>query len=230
VRENRTQGSARGLSGNGQSYLDGAKVSMTRKGRSKSLVLGDVLRTHPFDGYWGCAIVLTVRDKTNEFGPMCHIGITPIVFTQEFDFDDLNDSAFEILRFNRSVRVAPYSYASDGQATCIGVYSRRITPSVVVIGNIDPSSVHSASLKFVAGNGADGGWPFCGKVEESLGGEAVHSWRVEHDREQWVADIAEAEKSHEEMLMRLKEKREETPNKTLHQNPDSAVAPSGSVS
>ncbi len=58
---------------------------------------------------------------------------------------------------------------------------------------------------FVAGDSTDGGWPMRGSVSQNLGYEAVHAWRMVNDREQWLLDISEAEKTHEEMLQRLKE-------------------------
>jgi hypothetical protein len=176
------------------------------KSKTKILSVGDVLRTNPCEGYWGCAVVLTVRDKTPEFAPMCHIGITTSVYTHEYCFEELNLLELEILRIERQIRVAPNKYKLLRKETCIGIYSRRITPPVVVIGSADPVSLFSSPLEFIAGDTTDGGWPFCGKIEQSLGNEAIHSWRAEHDRDAWLKEIAEAERSHEEMLVRLKKK------------------------
>ncbi len=176
------------------------------RSKTKLLSVGDVLRTNPREGFWGCAVVLTARDKTAEFDPMCHIGITTSVYTHEYSFEELNVSELEILRRERQMRVAPHEYKSLGTETCIAVYSRRINPATIVVGNVDPSPLHGAPLQFIAGNTTDGGWPFCGKIDASLGNEAVHSWRAEHDRDAWQKDIAQAERSHEEMLLRLKKK------------------------
>ncbi len=41
---------------------------------------GDVIKTVPMEGYWGCALVLSSRDKVDGFDPMCHIAITPLIF------------------------------------------------------------------------------------------------------------------------------------------------------
>ena len=180
---------------------------MTKTSTNSLLSLGDVLRTHPLDGYWGCAIVLTVREKTEQFDPMCHIGITTAVFRHEYGFGEINPSNLTILQHDQEIRIAPYTYRPLGKETCIGIYSRKVTPAVAVIGSVDPSSIYPARLKFVAGDSTDGGWPFCGKIDSSLGYEAVHLWRAENDREAWLKDIAAAEKSHEEMLVRLKDKK-----------------------
>ena len=176
-----------------------------RAAKQRLVAIGDVLKTHPMDGYWGCALVLSARDKTGQFDPMSHIGITSLVFTHDYAFHELDLKGLEILEDDVSIRVGPGSYAHWRRSLCIGIYSRRITPAVHVIGNLDVASLVPAPLTFEAGDGTDGGWPFCGRVEESLGYEAVHAWRSVHDRTQWLSDIAAAEKSHEEMLVRLKE-------------------------
>ena len=40
---------------------------------SKSIVLnkGDVIKTNPQNGYWGCALVLDVQEHNDEFQPLC---------------------------------------------------------------------------------------------------------------------------------------------------------------
>jgi hypothetical protein len=177
------------------------------KSKNNLLSFGDVLRTCPREGYWGCAVVLTARDKTKQFHPMCHIGITTSVFTHEYSFAELKVADLEVLQFDRQIRVAQNTYKPFRKETCIGIYSRIIIPPVVVIGNIDPSQIYPFPLEFIAGDTTDGGWPFCGKIPQSLGSEAIHWWREEHDSEAWQKEIAEAEKSHEEMLIRLKKKK-----------------------
>lgn len=40
---------------------------------SKSVILnkGDVIKTNPQNGYWGCALVLDVQEHNDEFQPLC---------------------------------------------------------------------------------------------------------------------------------------------------------------
>lgn len=172
---------------------------------SSLLHIGDVLKTNPIDGYWGCAVVLTERESTSQLDPMCHIAIATTVFRRDFTFDDLNLSQLEVLVFERGVRVAPQTYVPRIE-TCIGVYSRKRNP-LPILGKVDPQSVFSDPLAFVAGDGTDGGWPFCGNVTPILGNEAVHAWRAEHDTEAYNREVAEAEASHEAVLDRLKRSR-----------------------
>ena len=42
---------------------------------SKSVILnkGDVIKTNPQNGYWGCALVLDVQEHNDEFQPLCLI-------------------------------------------------------------------------------------------------------------------------------------------------------------
>ena len=176
-----------------------------RTPRRRLLEVGDVLKTHPFDGYWGCALVLTARDKTAQFDPMCHIGVTSTVFTHDYEFNEIRPRDLEIVQFDREARVEPNDYRPLRHESCIGIYSRRITPAVRVIGNIDVSHVAPGPLTFEVGSGSDGGWPLCGRVSVSLGYEAVHAWRAVHDRNQWLADVDAARRSHEELLLRVRE-------------------------
>jgi hypothetical protein len=190
--------------------------------KPKVFACGDVVKTHPFDGYWGCALVLTARDKTEEFNPMCHIGITPVVFTRDYKFQELDISTLTIMECETEIRVGPYTYAPLRRAKCIGIYARKINSSVNLIGNIDVSSIIPNQLSFEVGDGTNGGWPLCGPVSASLGCEAVHAWRSVHDRTTWLSDVVAARKSHEEMLLRLKEKGHNKGSSSKGQTPNPA--------
>ncbi len=169
------------------------------------LAIGDILKTHPFEGYWGCALVLTAGEKIDKYDPMCHIGITTAVFTHDYCFNELDISNLKIIEIERKYRAAPNNYVPLYKETCIGIYSRKINSFVNRIGNIDVSSIFTIKLTFKVGNGSDGGWPLCGSVSRSLGYDAIHAWRSVHDRTQWLLDIDAAHKSHEAMLVRIKE-------------------------
>ena len=180
---------------------------MTRRGSTtKYLEVGDVLKTHPSEGYWGCAVVLSCRGKTERFNPMCHIGITTVVFTHDYRFEELDTSKLEILTSDVEIRVAPYQYIHSRRKTCIGLYASKVNSHVNVIGRIGRSEarrIYPHRLAYRVGDGANGGWPFYGPVRASLGHEAVGEWRSVHDRASWEKDIAAAEKSFEEMFSRL---------------------------
>jgi hypothetical protein len=169
------------------------------------LSIGDVLKTNPFDGYWGCALVLSVRDKTPDSNPMCHIGITPTVFVHDYDFEELDIEKLEIMQFDREIRIAPYQSAPMPRETLIGIYTRKVNSFVNVIGSIDVFPISPTPLTFEIGSGTGNGWPMHGPIGRHLGGEAVLKWRSVHDRERWLREMAEAERSHEEMLVRIAE-------------------------
>lgn len=166
---------------------------------------GDVLKTNPLEGYWGCALVLSAQDETPESDPMCHIGITSTVFTHDYDFEELEIEKLEILQRDRQIRTGLDLACATVRETSIGMYSRAVDSSIDIIGNVDVSSVFTAPLEFKFGDGTGDGWPGCGVVEKSLGYEAVHEWRSVHDRAQWLQDMAEAERTHREMLAALAE-------------------------
>jgi hypothetical protein len=62
---------------------------------------GDVILTNPEDGYWGIAIVLSEREKTERFYPQCHIAITSILSNVKLGIDDLDHNELKPLRFER---------------------------------------------------------------------------------------------------------------------------------
>jgi hypothetical protein len=179
-------------------------VTRTRR-QAQLLEAGDVLITHPDSEYWGCALVLTARGATDGFDPMCHIGITPAIFRREFAFSELDLDRLSILEFDREIRLADGTYTHLRRETCIGIYSRRYTASVRVIGRVDVASLSVPQLSFDVGNGADGGWPLYGPVQGHLGSEAVAAWRAVHDRERWLQYRDAARKRTEEVFARIRE-------------------------
>ena len=161
----------------------------------KLLKVGDVIKTNPLEGYWVGSIILSVREKSEEFNELCHIGVTNIVYSHDFEISEITDSDIEVIYTENRVGI---------KVPCIAVYATKIKPGIEVIGNIDISPIYGGHLAFEIGDGSDGGWPSCGDVKKSIGFEAVHQWRSINDREKWLLDIKAADKSHEEMLERLK--------------------------
>ena len=172
---------------------------MKRKPKVELLKIGDVIKTHPQDGYWGCAIVLNARGKTGRFNPFVHIGTTPIIFRHDYQWDELASVSFTILEFDREVRLVPGIYPTRHE-TCICIYDARPHPDFPVIGHIDTSGVFSGPLGFEPGNAANGKWPWGGRIPSNLGIEAVVVWRSVHDRTQWLADVEASRKAHESRL------------------------------
>ena len=194
----------------------------SKRSARRHLDAGDVLKTSGFDGYWGCAVVLTNRGKTAEFDPMCHIGITAAVYHHDFSFDELDLSALSILEFDVQIRVGPHRYSWLRRETCIGIYASRMNDHTHVIGRIDPHRVYTRPLSFDVGDGSGDGWPLCGPVSDSLGNEAVISWRQTHDREEWERELAAHHQLTEDLELRLSEearehrlKKKARPNKSV---------------
>jgi hypothetical protein len=187
-------------------YAQMAKTPRQNK-KQRLLSVGDVLKTNPLEGYWGCAVVLSARDKTVEFDPMCHIGITTTVFTHDYALDELPLSDLRILTGEEEIYDADTRSNLRRPVTCIGIYARKLKVPLDVITNIDPTFLCAIPLQFEIGTGIGEGWPLRGPVTNRLGYEAVHAWRSVHDYEQWQADVAAGRKSHQEMLARLAEQR-----------------------
>jgi hypothetical protein len=166
---------------------------MARK-KLPPLLRGDVIKTHPRDGYWGCAVVLNMRDRCERFNPSVLIGITPTVFRYDYAWSNVADIAFSILE-------------SDGgiPGPCVGWYDARPHPSLPTMGRVDASRVFPGPIDFDT-------WPLCGRISTNLGSEAVFAWRKKHDAEQLAIDLEAARKSQDEIVARIrmeeKQKRE----------------------
>jgi len=183
------------------------------------LNIGDVIKTNPREGFWGCAVVLSFREKTDEFYPQCHIGITPLIVRHDFTWEDIAQNEFSILDFERGIRVAPNEYATRKE-TCIGIYSAKRPAELSIIGRIDPLLVYPQSLTFEIGDGTEGEFPLYGKISPTLGMEAVNSWRKIHDTENWLAENAKASLDFEKLQERLKnEEREKRRARHAKSNP-----------
>jgi len=87
---------------------------------------------------------------------------------------------------------------------CIKIHASKLVKDIEVIGQLSVDLYYPYRLEFQTGSGSDGGWPQSGPLNKSLGYQAVHQWRAINDRDAWLKDIAVAEKSHAEMLERLK--------------------------
>ncbi|MCW9058472.1 MAG: hypothetical protein OQL11_06350 [Gammaproteobacteria bacterium] len=161
----------------------------------KHIEKGDLLKSNPQEGWWTCSIVLTYQPKSDDFNSMSHVAITNAVFEHDFDLSEVDIGNLKILHTKNN---------EDHVVPCIEIHTSKLVKGIEVIGQLSAESYYPHSLEFRIGNGSDGGWPQCGPLTKSLGYQAVHQWRAINDREAWLNDIAAAEKSHAEMLDRLK--------------------------
>jgi len=179
-------------------------MSSRYKVRPQPLQRGDVIKTHPRDGFWGCAIVLTEPTASPGFRAFCHIGITPLIVTHDFVWEDIAATAFSILEFDRAVRIGEGTYGTRRE-TCIGQYTADQHPLLPVVGKVDPDHVFPYPLTFEVGDGTDGKYPLCGPIKAHLGSEAVVAWLRAHDPVRWQAERDAARESFERLLERLKQ-------------------------
>jgi hypothetical protein len=183
-------------------------VSRKRSTKPQSLRRGDVIKTHPRDGYWGCAVVLSEPHEQKDLHPLCHIGITPIVIRHDYGWAEIEDTELSILEFDRGIRTAPLSYRTRHE-TCIGLYTSHSHPLLPIIGSVDPARVFTAPLAFEVGDGTEGRYPLCGRIAPHLGSEAVISWMRLHDPAQWQLVVDAARESYERVSATLKEEERE---------------------
>lgn len=152
--------------------------------------------------------MLTAREKIGRFDPFCHIAVMTRVFEHDYAFRELEDGPLVVLSFAPTMRAGA---ATDDiplpSRKAIEIYSRKAPPEALLIGRIDIAKIERVPwpLGFDAGDGTEqsGGWPLGGRLQPSLGSEAVHAWRSIHDRKLWLEEGAAARASHEAMLVRL---------------------------
>ena len=148
------------------------------------LAPGAVIRTHPWRGYWGCAVVLTARDGTSDMYPCCHIAVTALIRKRKYSWSDIGRDELRIVRMSPSVRIGPQDYRkAPKERTCIGIYTLRRADTLDIIGHIEPAAIYADPLTYDVGDGSDGAYPLCGPIKEGLGWEAVAAWREIHDQE-----------------------------------------------
>ena len=156
--------------------------------KTKLFNKGDVILTNPGKGFYGIAVVLSEREKTPEFLPMCHIAVTPLIFQREVEFSELNPADLVPLKFERRYtfekqkrKPEPFSKTE----TCIGIYLRGNKENLKVIGNINPERVYSGSLPFEPLAHLEVTFPLCGRAEKSsLGREAFIAWQRNNEKQQ----------------------------------------------
>lgn len=170
----------------------------------KLLNKGDVIRTNPKENFWGIAVVLSEKDKTEDRDPMCHIAITPLVFQHAVNFEDIDINKLCVAEFVRRIRLKP-GEESTRMETLIGVYSRKIKTPIDIIGNIDPDFMYDGPLPFSPDYGLKVKWPLCGNVKNDLGSEAVITWRRINDSENFQKQSEESDRFHDALMLKIKE-------------------------
>lgn len=161
----------------------------------KAIGKGDLLKSNPIEGYWVCSVVLSFQPKSVDSNAMSHVALTNAVFEHDFDFTDINIDKLKIIHTSNH---------ENSLVPCIEIHASKLVKEIEVIGQLDLGFLYPHNLEFQIGNGSDGGWPQCGPLAKSLGYQAVHQWRKVNDHEAWLKDIVQAEKSHKDMLERLR--------------------------
>jgi len=144
--------------------------------KTKLFNKGDVILTNPEEGFWGIAIVLSEREKTENFYPMCHIAITSVIVQHEIDFNELINVDLKPIEFERNYNLKNRESFSKTE-TCIGVYTRRNKENFKIIGSINPNVIYNGPLPFDPIYGLEITWPIYGDADKYLGREAYINWK-----------------------------------------------------
>ena len=136
---------------------------------------GDIIRTNPMEGYFGIAVVLETRGKTEKFNPMCHIAITPLMFKHEVSMEELDLETLKPLSIIRKLNYTKRGVEIKGEREdlLIDIYATRNKPELTVIGNIDPSGIYTEPLLWEP---QEDRFHFAGTVTETLGIDAYNEW------------------------------------------------------
>jgi hypothetical protein len=173
---------------------------------------GNVIRTNPDDGYWGCAIVLDRFSLSPMFpkSEACHIATTGLVKRSFYELADVDASELKPLLFEQHYQPTRDSPLYVKTVTCIEKYALLGKHQVDVIGTIDPLQIYGGPLSTTFGN-FPGGFPLRMKIDRYLGNQAVIAWRRKYDREAWDAKVAASNATHfdreEERLQKNRETR-----------------------
>lgn len=143
---------------------------------------GDVIRTHPARGYWGCAVVLSAKDGDGRFYPMSHIGITTFISKTRYEFLQLARIKLKLVKFKSVIRVAPNEYYKSRETrTSIYIHTILPKPVVDVIGTTNPKKLYGKRLTFEPGDGTGNTFPWSGPLTAEAGDDAVNAWREKYD-------------------------------------------------
>ncbi|MBP5436506.1 MAG: hypothetical protein J6Y30_00840 [Treponema sp.] len=172
--------------------------------RRKPVILnkGDVIKTNPQKGYWGCAIVLDVQEHNDEFQPLCLVAVTDFVSREDFSFEQVPIEKLSILNIDRSVRVGKGIYCDDGKEICIEIHCRKMNSGQEVIACIDSFPFELPEITYKVGYGKGDGYPLCGPITEGLGFQAVIAWRKANEKEAFMLDVEGTRQITENVLRR----------------------------
>ena len=174
---------------------------------------GDVIRTNPDDGYWGCAVVLD-RFSLSPMLPKseaCHIATTDFIRRSFYELVDVDTSALKPLLFEQHYQPTKDSPLYVKSIICIEKYALLGKHQIDVIGTIDPLQIYDGPLSTTFGD-FPGGFSLRMKIDKYLGNEAVIAWRRKYDKEAWDAIVAASDENYfdreEERLQKNREARQ----------------------
>lgn len=137
----------------------------------KTFNKGDVILTQPEEGFWGIAVVLSEREKTETTFPMCHIALTKIMAKHRINFSDLTIEDLKPLVFERIYDLKNKAEFTKTE-TCIGVYTRKNKANFEIIGNINPALIYDGPLPFAPTSDLEIKFAVYGDAHKTLGREA----------------------------------------------------------
>lgn len=134
---------------------------------------GDVILTNPEPGFYGIAVVLDTREKTEDFLPMCHIAITPLLFQKEITMNDIDLSLLKPHIFQRYYQMNEKLVVPYRKELLIHIYTTRNKVNLPIIGKVNPKMVYDEPLLWQP---QEDRFHLCGDADLFLGREAYIQW------------------------------------------------------
>lgn len=165
---------------------------------------GDVIRTHPRRGYWGCVVVLSARDSTEKLHPVSHFATTTFISKTKYTWEEIDISELRLLESAHVFRASPGEYYEMPVAPCIDMYTITTAADLDVIGHMDPKQIYPWRITYTVGDRENGRFPLSGPVTSSIGEEAVTAWLEAQDperaRRKMTRELREMERHHAAIL------------------------------
>ncbi|WP_431095680.1 hypothetical protein [Polaromonas aquatica] len=172
---------------------------------------GDVIRTNPDDGYWGCAIVLDRFSLSPMFpkSEASHIATTGLVKKSLYELVDIDMSDLKPLLFEQHYQPTEDSPLYIKTVTCVEKYALLGKHKVDVIGTTDPLQIYGGPLCATFGD-FPGGFPLRMHIDRYLGNEALITWRRKCDKDAWDAMVAKSNAANFDLEKERLQKNHET--------------------
>lgn len=84
-----------------------------------------------------------------------------MILQYDYNFSELDISKLKVMEYERAYRLKPNEEFSKKE-TLIGVYMRRVSIPINIIGSVEPTNIYKGALPFEPWLGLKVTFPLCG--------------------------------------------------------------------